>query len=390
MNRYLPRRVLISERVWDGPIARNLRMNLPEHVPVVRVTEEELHSRTGLSDRRVLEVIEFKGRFLRSCPATRFYHCCGYIILHFGENCSVGCTYCILQAYLNRPTMTIFGNVRDMLCEVAEVLSANPDLLFRIGTGEFTDSLLLDPWTGLSEFLVPFFAGKENAVLELKTKTDHYSRLLDLNHNGHTIVSWSLNAPSISVNEESRAASLEDRLRAARSCAERGYFLAFHFDPLFYFPGWEKEYAEVVQMIGDMVPVERVVYVSLGGFRYMPELKDAILLKRPSWKLISGEFVPSPDGKRRYFRDIRIKLYHFMASQLRKLDPSLCIYLCMESGFVWKKALGIHPAYFGGLPAMLDRAVKERMKVGQHCRESAAKIFLKKPQPLPAFFDYQK
>jgi len=46
-----------------------------------------------------------------------------------------------------------------------------PERFWRIGTGEFTDSLAIDRLTRLSSVLVPFMANQTNAVLELKTKS---------------------------------------------------------------------------------------------------------------------------------------------------------------------------------------------------------------------------
>jgi spore photoproduct lyase len=136
-----------------------------------------------------------------------------------------------------------------------------------------------------------------------------------------------------------------------------------------------------VRKLFETVPPERIVYISLGAFRYMPELKHIILHKKPGWNLISGEFVASPDGKRRYFVDLRVKLYRFLLEQIRTFAPDVCIYLCMESGSVWKRVFGFSPDEKGGLPAILDEAVRKTMKVGKDSPFSAASLFLKKPQP---------
>ncbi|MCX7822637.1 MAG: DNA photolyase [Syntrophobacterales bacterium] len=373
--------VFVEESVRESPIVRELRKNLPE-ARFYCLSSEPCY-RNSLSEdfSKKLYVIRFKGRFLRSCPATRFYHCCGYTILHFGEHCTVGCTYCILQAYLNQPYIKIFGNLEEMLSEVKGVLLQYPQVLFRVGTGEFTDSLLLDPWAGYSSHFVPLFATIPNAVLELKTKTAFVDRLKDLPHGGHTIVSWSLNAPSIMTQEEANAAPFELRLECARRCLEWGYFLSFHFDPIFFFPGWEKEYALVVRELFETIPPRKIVYISLGAFRFMPELKGRILEKNPTWKFASGEFVPCPDGKRRYFVDIRVGLYKFLLEAIRSYAPDICVYLCMESGSVWKRVFGYSPDEVGGLPRILDDAVRKTMKVGMNCLNSAASLFLRKPQP---------
>jgi spore photoproduct lyase len=40
-----------------------------------------------------------------------------------------------------------------------------------VGTGEFTDSLIWEQWTDLTDYLVSRFSAQGRAVLELKTKT---------------------------------------------------------------------------------------------------------------------------------------------------------------------------------------------------------------------------
>lgn len=355
-----PSRVIIESDVADTALAANLRQNLPS-------ARFEIVERVPDSTRRdpsVLEVVRFRGRFLKSCPGTQNYHCCGYRILHFGTQCSLDCTYCILQAYLNQPNLRLFGNTGEMLRELSMELEQNPDRLHRVGTGEFTDSLLLDPFTGLSRVLVPFFARTQNAVLELKTKTDFIQNLIGLDHNGRAITAWSLNSEHVQRSEEPRSATLEERLIAARRCADLGYFLAFHFDPLLEYPEWRSGYGEILDRLFDAVDPARIVWISLGAFRFMPGLKRIIRERHPRSRIPYGEFIRGLDGKMRYFRDIRVELYGSMAERIRQADPSLCLYLCMEGKDIWTEALGFSPDARGGLSAMLDEAVKKKMKVG--------------------------
>ncbi len=220
---------------------------------------------------------------------------------------------------------------------------------------------MLDPWTGLSRQLVSFFAQETNAVLELKTKTNFIENLAGLDHNGRTIVAWSLNAEPVVHSEEPRAASLQERLDAARQCAEWGYRLAFHFDPLIEHENWRKGYGEVIERLFATVASRHVIWVSLGALRFMPELKPMIASRHPGSRILGGEFIRGLDGKMRYFRDIRVELYRFMVERIREFDPALCVYLCMEGRDIWREAVGFSPDERGGLPAMLDRAVEERM-----------------------------
>jgi spore photoproduct lyase len=246
-----------------------------------------------------------------------------------------------------------------------EELDGHPDLLHRIGTGEFTDSLLLDPWTEWSKRLVPFFAKRPNAVLELKTKTNFIDNLAGLDHEGHSIVAWSLNSERIRKREEARAATLGERFEAARRCEEWGYWLAFHFDPMIEHPDWRQGYGETLDRLFDAVDPARIVWISLGAFRFMPDLKPIIRTKYPRSRILYGEFIRGLDDKMRYYRDIRVELYSFMVERIRKADPGICVYLCMEGSDIWREAFGFSPDDRGGLPAMLDLAVNERMKIGR-------------------------
>jgi spore photoproduct lyase len=359
------RKIIIEADVAQSPMVSTLRRRLPgaEFCIVERMPESASH------DPGVLEVVAFRGRLLKSCPGTRHYFCCGYKILHFGVQCSLDCSYCILQAYLNQPNLRIFGNTDDLLSELSGELLSHPDQLYRIGTGEFTDSLLLDPWTELSRMLVPFFARQSNAVLELKTKTDFVQNLAHLDHKGHTIVAWSLNTRSVRRHEEPKAATLSERLNAARLCSERGYYLAFHFDPMIEHPDWREGYKEILDRLFEAVDPSRVVWISLGAFRFMPDLKAIIEQRHPQSRIPYGEFIRGLDGKMRYFRDIRVDLYALMVEHIRRVDPGICVYLCMEGKDIWRDVFGFSPDEKGGLPAMLDRAVKDRMGVGLHCSE---------------------
>ena len=85
--------------------------------------------------------------------------------------------------------MVLYTNTKDMFKDLDTVLSQAPADVCRVGTGEYTDSLILDHLTSFTQLLVPYFASKKNAFLELKTKTDIIENLEALEHRGKTIVS---------------------------------------------------------------------------------------------------------------------------------------------------------------------------------------------------------
>lgn len=312
--------------------------------------------------KKHLILCQNKGKFFKACPGTREYQCCGYQVLNIGMNCPMDCVYCILQAYLNNPWLSFFVNIEDLFSELEEEIR-DDSRFFRIGTGEFTDSLALDRITGLSRHLINFFRDKNNAVLELKTKSSVIDNLLDADHRGRTVISWSLNSPRIMQQEEIRTASLEQRLHAAVKCAEKGYMLGFHFDPIILHDGWQKGYQETIEALFNSVPAESIVWISLGALRYLPSLKAIATKRFPYSRFFYQEFIEGLDGKSRYFRDQRVEMYKRLVAELHKyVSSKTCVYFCMESDVIWQEVFGFAPEEKGGLALMLDQAVRDNSR----------------------------
>lgn len=304
--------------------------------------------------KKTIYLKNYKGDFLKLCPGTSRYTCCGYNFLNIATNCPIDCTYCILQDYLGPAALTIHCNLDDMLAELSGVLSGNKRF-YRIGTGELTDSLAIDELTGYTRELVPFFGKFRNAVLELKTKTAFVENLTGLEHNGRTIAAWSLNPERIVEADEAGAAPLADRIRAARLCQDEGYRLAFHFDPIIEYPGWRDGYKEVMDMLFDSgIRAEAIAWISLGCLRFVPGMRKIIAERFPGSVVRTGEFINGIDGKMRYFKPIRIEMYRALVNMIQRGWPKVFVYLCMESKSVWEASLEWAPTG-RGLAEALDK-----------------------------------
>lgn len=356
------RHIHVAEDCLDNDYAKEIiaRAGLPVTVlPEGALPQIEGEYPENLTrGKRHLLLCRNRGAFFKPCPGTREYHCCNYQVLNIGMNCPMDCVYCILQAYLNNPWLSFFVNVEDLFDELDQALATTELPLLRIGTGEFTDSLALDNLTRFSPRLVSYMRDKSNAVLELKSKSVNIDNLRGLDHGGRTLVAWSLNSPVIMKKEELRSASLEERLHAAALCAEWGYGLAFHFDPIILHDNWQAHYRHTIRALFTAVPAEAIRWISLGALRYLPALKQIATDRFPGSRFFYEEFVDGLDGKRRYFREERVKMYRFLAQELQNFaHERTCIYFCMENDTVWSEVFGFVPQQKGGLPAMLDRAI---------------------------------
>jgi len=362
MKQFKIRRILMEKGAENDSLAKKILKELP-NIPIENVEPDELAPREDIEemDKQSLRMIHFNGEFLKPCPGTRKYICCGYQILNIGINCPMDCSYCFLQSYINQPSLRIFSNLEYHLKVIDDIIDTSPDRIFRIGTGEFTDSLSLDYLTGWTDFLLPFFSGRKNCILELKTKTSCIKGLIKSSYRKNIVVAWSLNTPRIIANEEHKTASLKRRILAAQECQKAGFVLGFHFDPLINYPGWEDGYEEAVQVLEKYIDPESIIWVSLGSFRYMPNLKRAIKRRFPGIDIFDGEFVTGLDGKFRYFKPIRVEMYAKVSERLKKWYDDLGLYLCMESDDVWKKSLGWSPKNSANLSSYLDNRVRKLM-----------------------------
>ena len=349
MAEYLKKikRVLVDRAVEHTPLARRVRQRL-SHLPW-QVVDKQQDIAPSTDSNQVLYLKEYKGKFLRFCPGTRYYRCCGYRIIHIGENCPLNCTYCILRAYFQDKTLKVWANQNDLWNELDQAFGPNPDHLFRVGTGEFTDSLVLEPITGYSQDLVQFLAAYPNVCLELKTKIVDLSWVESVKRTDRVLPAWSLNSPDVYKKEEIESAPLEERLKAARECARLGFRVCLHFDPIIHYPGWEKGYAQIIEMIFDYLEPENIAYFSLGSFRCMPDLFKIIARESPHSTFIYNEFITGLDGKQRLLLPLRLKQFLFIARKLKQKGLNKQLYFCMESDQVWKKVMGYTPGELGGL-----------------------------------------
>ena len=234
-----------------------------------------------------------------------------------------------------------YTNTETVFREIDALMARQPQRLFRMGTGELTDSLALDPLTHFNTDLIRHTLGKK-MILEIKTKTDSIGHLPSIPKQ-NILVSWSLNPDEIIKTEELKTASFEKRLRAAAAALKKGYRLGFHFDPLLMLPGWEEKYGTLLQKLTSRIPEQEVFWISLGSLRFPPSLKKVSESRFPKSRIMTSEFVKGEDGKMRYFRPARVEMYKKIYAGIRKRWKDVFIYFCMENQTVWKQVMGFAP-----------------------------------------------
>jgi spore photoproduct lyase len=278
------------------------------------------------------------GQFIKHCPCTPGVVSCGYYNMNLHTGCPYCCSYCILQAYLETKDPIYYTNFEDMERELVEASQTLEYL--RIGTGELSDSLALDPHTNYSQKILTVFEKFPDILFEFKTKSIHVENILNYGKKLNNIVmAWSLNPREVIEREELLTPDLFSRLKAMEKVQKQGYKIAIHFDPIVFFQGWEAAYLELIQAISRVIDPSGIAWWSLGALRFPYTLREYIF-KHQNSHLFEGELIKGHDGKYRYFKPLRLELFHYATQKIQALiSREVPLYLCMEDKEVWQEVL---------------------------------------------------
>lgn len=334
---FAPKTIYIETSVQDTPLADRVRRAFPQ--AVFKETDGKTQVGSPYFSKRLdtLLIHREKYDFLKPCPCSCGSAGCGYNLINLGFGCRFECEYCFLQQYQNLHAVLLPANVDEFLAKIdGASFRTGPFDRPRIGSGEFTDSLVFDDITQYSAQIVPFFRARPHLQFEFKTKSVNIGGLLQAGGAENVVVSWSVNAAPITDLAEHFTPHLTARLQTACEVARAGYRLGFHFDPVVIYDGYQQDYALTVEEMADTLPHDKIAWISVGTLRFSRELKKQIETRFPANTLLDGEFLLDFDGKMRYSEGQRLEAYRFLVPLLRNTFPKAVVYLCMEDPHVAK------------------------------------------------------
>ncbi len=287
-----------------------------------------LLSGTGMHDYR-------DGRALleRKHGVCQNAHC-----LHSAWGCLHACDYCNIGTFL-----TIMVNLEEVVERLDPLLDANAwQQLYKYDNQ--TDTITFEPEYGASELMVGYFARREREYLMLYTKSDNVDHLLDLPHNGHTIISWTISSDTVAREIEKNSPSTTERIEAVRKCQEAGYAVRVRFSPIIPIKGWREEAETMIQQLltktrPDVITIDALAHL---GYERIVECFDVSLLDDDYVEMIRALYSGEPPerpfwpaGKQVIPHEPRAEIYRFFIERMKAIDPDVPISFCDETPEMW-------------------------------------------------------
>jgi ParB/RepB/Spo0J family partition protein len=357
-----PSEIIINNKVKDDPITLHFLSQCPG-VPVKYVDSSDAETVKAAStvineaSQEMLPLIMAGKRVVHISPASAGnidefempdprLMCPEFDRLKFASNgCYYNCDWCFLKATYRANQN--FINIHVQYDETKKRLlnhikkSARPVMY---DSGELADSLAMEHLTKAGQEFIPWFGKQDNGYLYMLTKSANVDSLLKLEHNKHTIIAWSINAPFVSTIYEVGAPSFRERINAAKKVQEAGYPIRIRLDPIIPILKWKHYYSGTIKTIFEELKPERITLGTLRLEEQLYNMRDSIF-SNPKLKDIVGSMTPMLEestladgkksvGKYSFSEEQRIELFQYAIDEIKKYSE--CdIALCKETKEVW-------------------------------------------------------
>ena len=273
---------------------------------------------------------------LGTCPvASPKTRCCNLMTLDAVESCGFDCSYCSIQSFYNQNRIGFDKNFAQKL----KNLKLDPNKNYHIGTGQSSDSLLWGNRGGIMEALFEFASKNPNVILELKSKSKNIKYLLENDVPKNILCTWSLNPATIVENEEHLSATLDERIQSARSLADKGVLVGFHFHPIVVYENYLEEYKEIVQRLLRTFSSDEVVLVSMGTLTFIKPVIKKLRERGFKSKILQMPLIDA-SGKYSYPLETKLEMFKGVYDEFKPWHKDVYFYLCMEDHSLWKDVFG--------------------------------------------------
>lgn len=242
---------------------------------------ENMHEKYR-AGKKILVVGVKKSLKFQSCKPSAHYQ------LPLVSGCMGQCEYCYLNTQLgDKPFVRIHVNSDEILGQVQKYIEErSPEVTLFEGAAT-SDPIPVEPYTHMLSQAIDFFGKSELGRFRFVTKYNDVDNLLDIHHNGHTTIRFSINTEKIIKSYEHFTAGIPLRLEAAGKVCDAGYPVGFIIAPVFLNEGWEDDYSKLLHNLKAELPknLTRPIEFEVISHRFTARAKNTILQIFPDTSL---------------------------------------------------------------------------------------------------------
>ncbi len=249
------------------------------------------------------------------------------------DGCVFRCAYCGFGRFI-----VFYLDVERFIDGFDDVFAKYPDQrLFKYSN--MTDLPAFEPELDTVGPVVETFAKQHDRYVMLFTKSDNVHFLADLDHRGHTIVSWSLTSDTISRLIDRRTATLDERIAAMKFAQDAGYIVRARLSPVIPVKNWRDEYTRLFEKLyaeakPDIVTLELVGWLPYSDLKQIisADLLDSDFLDEA--KAAADELSGIPWGP--YTQRQHEEIYRHCIETSRHISPDTPVSVCHGTAATWQ------------------------------------------------------
>jgi spore photoproduct lyase len=298
---FIPKRIIFEKDSLNYDIAKEIynKFKDKDNIEIIKLNSNKYKEHIPGDDlfsqyregKRTLVVGTKKSLKFQSCKPSAHYQ------LPLVSGCMGQCEYCYLNTQLgDKPFVRVHVNIEEILAQAEKYIKERlPDITIFEGSAT-SDPIPLEPYTHSLGRVIKYFGKTENGRFRFVTKYNDVDSLLNLEHNGHTEIRFSINTTSVIEQYEHITASHDLRIDASMKVAKAGYSTGFLIAPVFIYPGWKEEYHDLLLELKKKLPegLEFPVTFEIISHRYTTIAKNRIHEIFPETKL------PMKDEERKF------------------------------------------------------------------------------------------
>lgn len=298
---FIPKRIIFEKGSLEYDMAKEIYAKFKDNtnIEIINLTSSKYKEHIPGEDlfsqyregKRTLIVGTKKSLKFQSCKPSAHYQ------LPLVSGCMGQCEYCYLNTQLgDKPFVKVHVNIEDILSQAQKHIDERmPEVTIFEGAAT-SDPIPVEPYTGSLAKAIEFFGSRANARFRFVTKYNDVEPLLNLKHNGHTEIRFSINTSSIIDQYEHMTASRDKRIEASMKVAQAGYPTGFLIAPVFIYPNWKEEYHDLLLELKSKLPddLKYPVTFEIISHRYTTVAKNRILQIFPESNL------PMKDEERKF------------------------------------------------------------------------------------------